>query len=453
MSLTIAPQADTLRVTWADGASHDFHYVWLRDNCACPECRDPDAWERLFDTVSMPADTAPREVEGVDGLRVEWYDGHRTRTELSEQWLRAHRNGQAARDARAGRPVLWDASIAEDPPEISHADIDSGDSGLLRWMRLIRTYGFALVHSVPTEVDAVLTLAERMAFIQESNFGRTFHVVAKPRPENLAFTAHRLLAHTDVVKRHSAVNLQFLHCLEFDADGGESILVDGCGVHAGMPDRQTRVSGVAVPAATWPATSIGLSGPTCWPSTPGYHCVVPGRGGGATAAAAALAAGAGVGTGTAVGCRAVASCAPSAVPAPTPTPRPATSAEFAAPTPTAFVASNFAKSSRLPSTPTDVRLSIATSTSGGSETFSMMNRGTVRPRCLMSSLINGASVSAISFWWAARSRTAMPDPARAVATRETTDCRMNSATSSVLNSGSVPTSSRSSMAASSTSTE
>jgi gamma-butyrobetaine dioxygenase len=52
-------------------------------------------------------------------------------------------------------------------------------------------------------------------------------VVSNQNPENLAFTAHRLLAHTDIVNRHSSVNLQFLHCLQFDADGGESILVDG----------------------------------------------------------------------------------------------------------------------------------------------------------------------------------------------------------------------------------
>ncbi len=62
----------------------------------------------------------------------------------------------------------------------------------------------------------------------------------------------------------------------------------------------------------------------------------------------------------------------------------------------------------------------------------------------------GASLSAISFWCAARSRTATPDVANAVIARETTDWRTNSETSSVLKSGSVPTSSRSSTAGSST---
>jgi gamma-butyrobetaine dioxygenase len=225
MSVTVEPGRETVRVTWSNGDSHEFDYLWLRDNCACPECRDPDAWERLFDTVELPQDIRPRRVVADAGVRVEWPDGHVT--SLSTEWLYEHRNGRATRDARARHEVLWDALIAEAPPSISFAEIECGDAGLIRWMSLIRSYGFALVHDVPTRVDAVLSLAERIAFVQESNFGRTFHVISKPDPENLAFTAHRLRAHTDLVNRHSAVNLQFLHCLQFDAEGGESVLVDG----------------------------------------------------------------------------------------------------------------------------------------------------------------------------------------------------------------------------------
>lgn len=228
MPVSVKAGPETATVTWPDGQSHDFHYLWLRDNCRCAECRDPDAWERLFDTVAMPQDLTPRLIDGADGLLIEWPDGHRT--QLSADWLWENRNGFAARAERralADQPVLWDAGIGHDPPEIDFAEIDAGHDGLVRWMRLVRTYGFALIRDLPPREDAVLRLAERIAFVQESNFGRTFHVVSHPNPENLAFTPRRLLAHTDIVNRHSSVNLQFLHCLQFDADGGESILVDG----------------------------------------------------------------------------------------------------------------------------------------------------------------------------------------------------------------------------------
>ena len=37
----------------------------------------------------------------------------------------------------------------------------------------------------------------------------------------------KLTSHTDVVNRRNLPGLQFLHCIEFEADGGESILIDG----------------------------------------------------------------------------------------------------------------------------------------------------------------------------------------------------------------------------------
>ena len=225
MHATSTTHADRLTVTWSDGSTAEYHHAWLRDNCLCPECRHPDAWERLYDTAAMPSDITPRSVTVSDRLEIVWHDGHTT--SLSGRWLRAHRYGPEGRRSRVSQPVLWDFSIADAPPEIEYAEIVAGDNGLLRWLHLIRDFGFSIVRDVPTAVDTVLDLAANISFIQESNFGRTFHVISKREPENLAYTSHRLNAHSDIPNRHSAVNLQFLHCLQFDAEGGESLLVDG----------------------------------------------------------------------------------------------------------------------------------------------------------------------------------------------------------------------------------
>jgi gamma-butyrobetaine dioxygenase len=212
-----------VRITWPDGMSDAFHHLWLRDNCPCAECRDPAAGERLFDTVSMPVDLRPRAVRLEDALVVDWHDGHRSR--FPAAWLRRHAYGATA----TSTPLpTWDAAtIAADPPHISLAEIDAGRGGQLRWLQLLRDHGFCIVSGVPTRPEAVVELAERIAFVQESNFGRTFEVVSKPDPNNLAYTPHRLYSHTDIPNRHSAVNLQLLHCIENAASGGESILVDG----------------------------------------------------------------------------------------------------------------------------------------------------------------------------------------------------------------------------------
>lgn len=225
MTATASAERDRVRIAWPDGRTDAYPYIWLRDNCRCAECFDPDTWERQLDTVAVPPDIAPHTVEVDRGLTVEWEDGHRTA--LSEAWLREHAPGRRGDVGPTPAPAGWDASISSAPPEISFSEIDSGEDGVRRWLRLIRDHGFALVRGVPPEPEAVVGLAERIAFVQASNFGRSFDVVSKPDPENLAYTAHALSSHTDIPNRHSAVNLQLLHCLENTANGGDSVLVDG----------------------------------------------------------------------------------------------------------------------------------------------------------------------------------------------------------------------------------
>jgi gamma-butyrobetaine dioxygenase len=178
-----------------------------------------------LDNVELNLDVRPTHVEFGDTLEVEWDDGHHT--SLSADWLRKNRYGRHGRDARRETPTLWNAGIADDPPKISLGEIDSGNDGLRRWLTMVRDYGFAIVTDVPTRVGAVVELAERIAHIQETHFGREFQVISKPDPENLAYTAVKLTSHTDVVNRQNLPGLQFLHCIEFEAEGGESILIDG----------------------------------------------------------------------------------------------------------------------------------------------------------------------------------------------------------------------------------
>lgn len=223
-SITTGDQS--LVVRWDDDGENEYHYVWLRENCGCEACRHPEAWERLLDPLSYPLDITPDEVEAAERVYISWPGGHRSA--FSTGWLRANAYGPAARRNRDAQPTLWTAaSIASRLPEIHHERVVGSGDGVLQWLRMVREFGFAIVRGVPAEPGRVALLAQRIAFIQETNFGRVFDVVSKPDPENLAYTAVRLGAHTDVPNRRGLPGLQFLHCIEFDAEGGESILIDG----------------------------------------------------------------------------------------------------------------------------------------------------------------------------------------------------------------------------------
>ena len=121
----------------------------------------------------------------------------------------------------------WGAEMAAAPPEFEHAAVVADDGELLRFLDAVWTTGLAFVRGVPTNEDALRSLAERVGHVRETNFGRDFHVEAMVEPNNVAYTSVELRPHTDLPNRECPPGIQFLHCWVSDAPGGDSILVDG----------------------------------------------------------------------------------------------------------------------------------------------------------------------------------------------------------------------------------
>lgn len=218
----ITRHVDHLIVQWPDGSSSRFHYVWLRDNCRCNRCKHAIG-ERTVDVLSIPCDIAPTSVVVTDGLDLAWPDGHVTTYEAA--WLRANSYEVDQRPA-PHRPILWRKELAADLPEISYDDVMHSDAGLLAWLHLLRDYGLCFVRGVPTDPRTVVDVAGRISFLRNTNFGILFDVESKPDPDSLAYTSNRLNCHSDLPNREMPPGLQFLHCLVFEATGGDSILVD-----------------------------------------------------------------------------------------------------------------------------------------------------------------------------------------------------------------------------------
>lgn len=226
-SLELLP--DSLRIRWTNGKSNSFHYIWLRDNC--PTARHKIVGEKVLDPLTIPLDIAPKSAEVVaDRLRILWAnDGHESN--FDPAWLYANCYEGPNRNDRRFQPTLWTTDqIRKRLPELSYEAVMSDDEGLLTWLRQLRQVGFTIIRQVPNEDATVLKLAERINFLRNSNFGVLFNVQSRPDPNTLAYTAVKLNAHTDLVSREAQPGLQFLHCLVFEAEGGESLLVDGFAV-------------------------------------------------------------------------------------------------------------------------------------------------------------------------------------------------------------------------------
>ncbi|MCP1452898.1 gamma-butyrobetaine dioxygenase [Pseudomonas kilonensis] len=222
------PLVDRIQVTWADGRASPFHHPWLRDNCPCPQCVYSVTREQVLEIVDVPEDIAPGAtyLDDEGCLCVDWQDGHRSR--FDPGWLRAHAyddQSRAERLANKPRRQLWRRDLQL--PVFDYPALMDDDDALLQWLLAVRDIGLTQVHGVPTEPGSLKRIAQRISFIRESNFGVLFNVQSKADADSNAYTAFNLPLHSDLPTRELQPGLQFLHCLVNDADGGESIFVDG----------------------------------------------------------------------------------------------------------------------------------------------------------------------------------------------------------------------------------
>ncbi|WP_168232782.1 gamma-butyrobetaine dioxygenase [Pseudomonas veronii] len=218
---------DQIRVRWADGRVSPFHHQWLRDNCPCAQCVYSVTREQVLEIVDVDDDLSAigaRIEHGV--LSVEWRGGHHS--QYDPGWLRAHAyddESRAERRAAKPQPQLWDSTF--DLPVFDYSAVMEDPKTLLQWLLALRDLGLTQVRGAPTEPGSLALIAKRISFIRESNFGVLFNVQSKADADSNAYTAFNLPLHSDLPTRELQPGLQFLHCLVNDADGGESLFVDG----------------------------------------------------------------------------------------------------------------------------------------------------------------------------------------------------------------------------------
>jgi len=214
--------------------------IWLRDNCQCVQCRDPHNHQKLFKITDLPEHVSVGDISSTgDGYVITFLpDGHRS--EFSNRWLASyHSTDDLGRSEHA--KSLWRVGDLE--PGAHHADWSTyNDNSAVRLgiLRGIAKIGFAVLHNVPVEDRAVLSVAKSFGFVRETNYGELFEVRVEANPSNLAFTGASISPHTDNPYRDPVPTMQLLHCIANDVDGGDSGLVDGFEAAATLRDENPR---------------------------------------------------------------------------------------------------------------------------------------------------------------------------------------------------------------------
>ncbi len=204
--------------------------LWLRDACSCSECRDQHSGQRLRGVLTLDRDTEIGEWREVDDVIEVTFtpDGHVST--FSRSWLEANMPGSAELfDDRSERhrPPWRADDLGGAPPEVDWRDLQSASGSRAVALRALMRTGLLLVHDVPVEPGAVLTVARSFAHVRTTNYGDLFDVRVEPQPVNLAFTGRAIAPHTDNPYRDPVPGIQLLHCLQSSPGGGENTFIDG----------------------------------------------------------------------------------------------------------------------------------------------------------------------------------------------------------------------------------
>src|SRR6185437_9403646 len=221
--------AEGITLRWDDGHIDRLQALWLRDNCACPQCRHPQALERTFMFIDHAAPSIVSAFQRPDGmLEVHFQADMETHvSRYTRGWLRAQAEVERATRQRQTAPSLWDAEIARSLPCVDYREYMGTSAGLRTWIEAVKLHGIVLLRNVPRTDGKLLDVAHRIGPVRASNFGEYYDVVSMPNPNASAYTSMGLELHTDLANWRSPPDVQLLFCLKSSVTGGDSVFADG----------------------------------------------------------------------------------------------------------------------------------------------------------------------------------------------------------------------------------
>ena len=160
-------------------------------------------------------------------------DGHRSCYDAA--WLRAHSYDDTHDDAGDDDVTLWDASTPGCHRRSTGRRCSPTTTPCWSGSRPA-PFGLTRLREVPLDLDAVGGWPARVGIVRETNFGVLWDVRSEPDPITNANTALSLPPHVDLATREYQPGLQFLHCIENTAAGGQGIYLDGFRVAEVMRD-------------------------------------------------------------------------------------------------------------------------------------------------------------------------------------------------------------------------
>jgi trimethyllysine dioxygenase len=224
-------------IQWKNGATSQYHHIWLRDHCRCSKCFHPVTKQRLVNTFEIVPEIKPKMVESTpEGLRITWPSEHWHTSVYPWEWLVQTSYdppldpgllpGSPSTSKNEQEKILWSSRIKDSPPTVKYDEVMQDDKAMLKWLQNIDQFGFCFIEGVPPSTEETEKLTRRIGPIRQTKYGGFWDFTADLAHGDTAYTNLALSAHTDTTYFTDPCGLQLFHLLE-QGQGGQTLLVDG----------------------------------------------------------------------------------------------------------------------------------------------------------------------------------------------------------------------------------
>lgn len=224
-----------------NGDAARFDYFWLRDNARDPVSFDSRSHQRELFTALVDPAIRPRKGwvdDSTGSLVLEWPD-----LDVAVHYEAGFLAGfaQAGDPMRLPDPQPWNAASLDAASVRLAWDEFCGEGGVPQLLERLLAHGFAVLTGTPRKLDAVQRTADSVGYVRQTIFGGLFEFEANENMADSAYTPKELRPHTDGTYSHDAPGLQLLLCVDYEAKGGESIMVDGARIAADLKAAQPQI--------------------------------------------------------------------------------------------------------------------------------------------------------------------------------------------------------------------
>lgn len=175
-----SPAKKMVSITWQDNTTDIYPYIYLRDNCQCPECFFKDSNQRLVDVVrDVDINVKPTKVQlSEDGtnLSITWPDGHVTMLDADFLFKKrlpseAELKGRVCTDVATRKVKLWGSEFKNHIPCMKFHNILNDEAVEFEFLNSLYRYGLALVTDMPVQERQVEKLGDRIGYLRMTTYG------------------------------------------------------------------------------------------------------------------------------------------------------------------------------------------------------------------------------------------------------------------------------------------